>query len=167
MTHRHEDKRASRVDCRATASIDIARPADEIWAVVREPTSVVRWNPIVEFARMEGSHRILELVTGDVVVERIDSRDDRSRTMKYSLVDGPIPNATHHGVIAVHPVNQRTSRVAYTVQTTPEGVPDMIAGTVELAVRQLAALMNVRGSAWRSGPAAVEYDRRGRRCPSD
>lgn len=142
MPYRDTHGKSIRHGCTATASIDIARRAGEVWAVVREPTSVASWNPIVEFARMEGCHRILELATGDIVVERIDSRDDRHHVLTYTLLDGPIPHATHHGVIEIQPIDQRTSRVVYTVRSAPDGVPDLIAGTVELAVRGLAALLD-------------------------
>jgi polyketide cyclase/dehydrase/lipid transport protein len=136
------DEHRLRREAVTTGCVDITRPAVEVWTAIREPLSVVRWNPIVEFARMEGTHRILELATGEALIERIDLRDDRRRVLAYSLVLGPIPGATHRGTIAVNRMSPNATQVIYTTQVSPAGTPDRVAGTVQLAMDYLGASLS-------------------------
>lgn len=118
---------------------DIDRSADEVWLVVRDPASVADWHPAVDCAMTTGDKRILELVNGDVVVETILAADDRRRHFEYSVIVGSVAGATHVGILDVTATGRHSCRVTYTVHLDPPNRLDLVAGSVQDAVDQLAA----------------------------
>ena len=93
----------------------IARPADDVWAVVRDFGGLAGWAPGVESCRVEGDDRILTLM-GMEIVERLYRRDDDERVLVYGIVSGPVPVEHHEATITVIPEGG-SSRVTYDVDT--------------------------------------------------
>jgi len=46
----------------ATNEIDIDRPADDVWKVVRDFGGLAAWMPGIDSCRVEGDDRILEMM---------------------------------------------------------------------------------------------------------
>jgi carbon monoxide dehydrogenase subunit G len=140
---------------------DINRSADEVWLVVRNPASVADWHPAVDYAMMTGDKRILELVNGDVVVETVLAADDRVRHFEYSVIVGSVAGAAHEGNIDVTATGRHSCRVSYTVRLGSPNPLDLVAGSVQDAVDQLAAAA-CRATQARHGRARHESTSAGR-----
>jgi hypothetical protein len=121
------------------ADFDIAEPARVVWALIANPEAVIEWNPIVEFARLESSNLVLELVTGETIIERIDHIDTANMCLSYTVTHGRYPGAKHVGTLIVVPVGRGACRVIYTVRFSPQTCTDLLASTVRYATEGLAS----------------------------
>ncbi len=72
---------------RAYARID--GPAEEVWALVTDPTALPAWFPGVQETTLEGDVRTVTTTTGVVVRERIVTNDAELRRFQYSLLELP------------------------------------------------------------------------------
>ena len=108
------------------AEIVIDRPADEVWARIRDFEDV-SWIPNTETSRMEGDVRSVRMKGGSFeVTQRLLEHDEANRTMKYcmamqldlSAVYGPGSVVDHLvATIAVSPKGEGSSWVTYDVET--------------------------------------------------
>jgi len=85
----------------ARAETTIAKPADEVWAVVGN-FGELTWMPGVETCRLEGSDRVLGMF-GMEITEREYKHDDAARTLTYGIVAGPVQVEKHEATITVTP----------------------------------------------------------------
>ena len=85
----------------ADGAVDITVDAspDEVWAKVGNFAGVGELFPALESFRLEGDDRIIGMF-GMEIRERLLSRDDATRTISYSVVDG-VPLDTHTATITV------------------------------------------------------------------
>src|SRR5438552_2126305 len=97
----------------ATNEIDIDRPADDVWKVVRDFGGLAAWMPGIDSCRVEGDDRILEMM-GMELTERLLRLDDDARTLAYGITNSPMPIEHHEATIRVTAVDDRTSHVTYT-----------------------------------------------------
>jgi carbon monoxide dehydrogenase subunit G len=82
----------------AESAIINASPA-KIWEIIRSFDGVERYIPMVIKSEINGNHvgceRICNIQLGPNqtanLVERLDSIDDNTRTLKYSIIDAPPP----------------------------------------------------------------------------
>ena len=76
-----------------------------VWDVIGGFNALARWHPAVaksEEAKEGGATvRRLTLHGGGSVVERLESRDDKTRTYTYSIVQGPLPVAGYQARLHV------------------------------------------------------------------
>ncbi|MGR8921903.1 MAG: SRPBCC family protein [Gammaproteobacteria bacterium] len=94
------------------ASTTIARPATDVWAVARDFVGLTAWSNVVAAAEIDngraadqvGAVRRLTLSGGDVFVETLVSLCDRTLSLSYDIVDGPLPVSDYLATIAVTPV---------------------------------------------------------------
>ncbi len=84
---------------RAHARID--RPADEVWAVVTEPTGIAAWFPGVTACTIDGDVRHVTTATGVEVDEEIVTNDGGLRRFQYRLVPGVVPVERHLATVDV------------------------------------------------------------------
>jgi hypothetical protein len=54
-----------------------------------------------ETKKGESTIRTLTLHGGGSIVERLDAKDDKSRTYSYSILEGPLPVAKYHATLHV------------------------------------------------------------------
>jgi len=98
-------------------SIRIAAPADTVWQVVRDFGAIDEYVPPIEQATLSGSgvgaERTLTLADGERVVERLDARDDDARTLRYSIVEAPLPVEAYEGVLSVEAVDESACTVTW------------------------------------------------------
>ena len=120
----------------ATNEIDISRPADDVWAVVRDFGGLAAWMPGIDACRVEGDDRILEMM-GMELTETLVRRDDETRTLVYGITKSPMPLERHEATIAVAPVDDRSSHVTYTVDVAPDSMTDVMSNAYAGALQAL------------------------------
>ena len=86
----------------ATNEIDIDRPADDVWKLVRDFGGLAGWMPGIDSCRVEGNDRILEMM-GMELTETLVRCDDDARTLVYSIAKSPMPVEHHEATITVTP----------------------------------------------------------------
>ena len=116
---------------RARAEIDLANPADEVWALVGDFEGIAGWMPGIESCRVDGDDRILALM-GMEVTERLESRDDAARTLVYRIVGG-VPVENHRAVITVSPAGSG-STVTWDVEVEPDDMAGLMQGMYQQAL---------------------------------
>jgi len=88
--------------------IEIPAAADAVWQTVRDFGAIDEYVAPIERATLDGSgvgaERTLTLADGGQVVERLDARDDEARTLRYSIVEAPLPVKGYEGTMSVEAV---------------------------------------------------------------
>ncbi len=74
--------------------VTIAATPDEVWAKVGDFGGVAVLFPAIESFRLEGDDRIIGMF-GMEIRERLLARDEESRVLTYSVVDG-VPDREPH-----------------------------------------------------------------------
>ena len=120
------------------AAIDIAAPADAVWAVIGDFGGIGDWMPGIESCRVEGENRILDTM-GMEITERLVAKDDAGRALTYSIVEGA-PVESHQGVVTVRPTGE-ASHVTWEVEATPDEMADLMATIYQQALEALKAHM--------------------------
>ena len=108
---------------KASAQIDIDRPADEVWAVVGDFGGIAGWMPGVESCVVDGDDRVIKMM-GMEVIERLESRDDDARVLVYGIVGG-VPVINHKASISVAPVGDG-AHVSWDVDVEPDEMTDLM-----------------------------------------
>ncbi|MBI4115289.1 MAG: SRPBCC family protein [Candidatus Omnitrophica bacterium] len=69
--------------------------ADEVWKTISDFETVGEYVPGITKTASEGNNvgaiRTLTMVNGGRVVERLESLDEKSRTLQYSVLSTPLP----------------------------------------------------------------------------
>ena len=120
----------------ATNEIDIDRPADDVWKVVRDFGGLAAWMPGIDSCRVEGDERILEMM-GMELTEKLVRLDEGARTLVYGIAKSPMPIEHHEATIAVTPVDERSSHVTYSVDVAPDSMTDAMSGAYAGALQAL------------------------------
>ena len=120
----------------ATNEIDIDKPADDVWKVVRDFGGLTAWMPGIESCRVEGNQRILEMM-GMEITEALLRCDDDSRTLVYGIAKSPIPVEHHEATIAVTPTGDASSHVTYTVEVRPDAMVEPMSNAYAGALKAL------------------------------
>lgn len=120
----------------ATAEIDIAKPADQVWALIGDFGGIGSWMPGIDSCRVEGEDRILETM-GMTITERLVSKDDSGRSLTYSIADGA-PVESHQAVITVVPTGDST-HVTWEVDAKPDEMADLMVTVYQGALDALKA----------------------------
>ena len=81
--------------------IVIARPPEEVWAILGDLAAVTRWVPGVSSARMEGMRRICTIEDGGEIHEEIADFSDERRRFSYSQAVHPLGFERSEGTLAV------------------------------------------------------------------
>lgn len=118
----------------ARAEIDIAKPADVVWATAGEFGGIGDWFPGVESCVVDGDDRILEML-GMKITERLESRDPEARVLVYGIVGG-VPVGNHRATITVSEVGDG-SHVTWEVEVEPDEMTDLMHQTYEGALNAL------------------------------
>jgi uncharacterized protein YndB with AHSA1/START domain len=93
------------------AEVAIGRPADEVWAVLRDLAAVTDWVPGIAAARMDGGRRICTTADGAEIHEEIELAD-AERAYAYTQPVHPLGFRHSQGRLAVVP-NGGASRVIW------------------------------------------------------
>jgi carbon monoxide dehydrogenase subunit G len=115
--------------------VRIARSADDVWAVVGDPSSIARWFPGIVDATVDGTTRTITTASGIPMPEEIVTNDSIQRRFQYRLTGGIMHN--HLGTIDVFDLGDDSSLVAYATDGEPDPMALMIGGATGNALLEL------------------------------
>lgn len=112
----------------ASESIRISASPDDVWATVRDFGAIAQYVPPITGAELSGTgmgaERTLTLADGAQVVERLKSVDEDTRTLRYTIVESPLPISEYEGSLSVTAVDDSTCKVtwasSFAVHEAPE-----------------------------------------------
>ena len=120
-------------------ALRIARPADDVWALVGDPTTIHQWFPGIVDAKVDGSARIITTASGISMPDEIITNDSIQRRFQYRLTAGIVRN--HLATIDVFDLGDGTSLVAYATDCEPDAMALMIGGATGNALAALKRLL--------------------------
>jgi carbon monoxide dehydrogenase subunit G len=86
-------------------SVDIAKPAADVWGAVEDWCSISTWHPVIAEceAYEEGGKTMRKLTTGDggVLIEELTARDDDAMSFSYVIIESPLPIADYASTVQV------------------------------------------------------------------
>ncbi|HLU43358.1 MAG TPA: SRPBCC family protein [Microthrixaceae bacterium] len=122
----------------------IARPADDLWAVVGDPGSIHRWFPGIVDCTLgeddEGRFRTVELASGLHLTERIVTVDPILRRFQYRITGAAFRE--HLGTVDVIDLGDGTSLVVYGTDARPDVLALVIGGASGEALEHLEQLVS-------------------------
>ena len=85
-------------------TVRLPAPVTEVWKRIGGFNALRDWHPLVQKSELAkgGSERTLTLPGGATIVEKLESKDDKSYRYSYSITDSPLPVADYHSTIEVH-----------------------------------------------------------------
>jgi len=119
------------------AEIELSSPPEAVWAVVGDFGAIGDWMPSIESCVVDGGERFLKLM-GMEITERLESRDDESRTISYRIVGG-VPVVNHKATISVESAGGG-SRVTWDVDVET----DDMAGLMQTMYQQALGALKDR-----------------------
>jgi len=112
---------------KASATIEIPATVDQVWELVGGFDSLPDWLSFIAKSELSegGRLRHLETADGAVIVERLQSFNDKARTYTYSIEKGPFPVTDYLAKLEVREVpGKQTASVEWSGSFTPVGVTD-------------------------------------------
>lgn len=95
----------------------INAPADFVWNTVRAFSGLEQYFSAFVSSTVEGSGvgatRVLNLGDGGQFVERLESVEDKTRTLTYRILQCPLPIENYVGTVTVEDAGDGTSRVTW------------------------------------------------------
>lgn len=85
-------------------TVRLPAPVTEVWKRIGGFNALPDWHPMVQKSELAkgGQERKLTLPGGATIVEKLESKDDKSYRYSYSITDSPLPVADYHSTIEVH-----------------------------------------------------------------
>ncbi len=115
----------------------VARPADEVWALVGDPARQHEWFPGITACTVEGDARTVTTGAGLTLPERLLTVDRLQRRLQYRIT-APMFRE-HLGTIDVHDLGDGTSLVVYATDAEPAIMALVIGGAAGNALDHLRA----------------------------
>ncbi len=115
--------------------IRIARRADDVWAIVGDPTRLAEWFPGIVASVVDGSSRVITTGAGIPMPEQILVNDPVQRRFQYQ-VTAPLFRF-HRGTIDVIDLGDETSLVVYSTDADPRAMALTIGGGTAGALDEL------------------------------
>jgi len=112
---------------RASSSVDLPAPADEVWRLIGGFGSLPDWLPFIPKSESSEGGRVRRITTADgaLIVERLETFDAAARRYSYSFVQSPFPVSKYLAVLRVLEAEDGSrSRVEWSGEFTPVGVSD-------------------------------------------
>jgi carbon monoxide dehydrogenase subunit G len=122
----------------AEGAVDVTVQAapDAVWQKVGDFGGVGDFFPGIDSFRLEGDDRVIGMF-GMEIRERLVSRDDATRTICYSVVDG-VPIESHKATITVEPEGEG-SKVTWAYEVTPDEMAPIFGDTYKGALAAVEA----------------------------
>ncbi len=102
--------------------IAIDRSPSDVWALTGD-FGALGWMPGVESCEVEGDVRTISLM-GMSIKERLVRRDEASRTLAYTITEGPFPIVRHESSVVVGNGADGGADVTWTVDVEPDELAD-------------------------------------------
>lgn len=135
---------------RIELSIDVAKPADEVWDKVGGYCDIADWlNVDCEITSGDGGMGTVRSLAGGRVTEILIAQTDRAYGYTQPAVAGQFYNL-YHGFMEVKPVTPSTSRILYTLVYDISDKPDQAAKNADIERRRgmfQQALQNMKALA--------------------
>jgi carbon monoxide dehydrogenase subunit G len=119
--------------------VTIAASPDDVWKKVGDFGGLQDVLPGIDSFRLEGDDRIIGMF-GMEIRERLVARDDATRTLTYSVVDG-VPVDSHEATIHVEPEGDG-AKVTWSYAVSPDEMAPIFGDTYKAG---LAAVENSFG----------------------
>jgi mxaD protein len=116
--------------------VTLAATPDAVWEKVGDFGGIDAFFPGIESFRLEGDDRVIGMF-GMEIRERLVSRDDATRTLAYSVVDG-VPLESHTATITVEPEGDG-SKVTWAYDVQPDEMAPIFGDTYKGALAALEA----------------------------
>lgn len=122
----------------ATRQTDIAidKSPDDLWALTGDFAGI-GWMPGIDSCEVEGDVRTLSMM-GMTIKEKLVRRDEATRTLAYSIVEGPFPVTRHESAVIVD-ADGAGSKVTWTVDVEPDELADVMIDIYGKALEALKA----------------------------
>ncbi|MCU0267605.1 MAG: SRPBCC family protein [Acidimicrobiales bacterium] len=117
----------------------IAKPADEVWAVVRDTGDIAEWFPAIDASSQDGDVRICSMM-GLELKEEIVTNDDELRRLQYRIVEAPLPIEFHLATVDVFE-DGKGSLVVYSTDVQPDDLGPVISPSLADGVAGLKAFV--------------------------
>jgi hypothetical protein len=117
----------------AAATLDLAIPADRVWALIGGFGSLPDWLPNIPRSELEEGGRVRRLTASDgvVIIERLIAFDHLGRSYSYAILQSPFPVTDYLSTLRVQERNGGSgSRVEWSGRFTPNGVSEEEAASV-------------------------------------
>jgi hypothetical protein len=135
---------------RIELSIDVAKPAKEVWEKVGGYCDIAEWlNVDCEITSGDGGMGTVRVLAGGRVTEILVAQTELSYGYTQPAREGEFYNL-YHGFMEVRPVTDRASRVLYTLVYDLSDKPDQAAKDADIARRRgmfETALKNIKAIA--------------------
>jgi hypothetical protein len=125
--------------------VRIARPADEVWAIVGDPARVQEWFPGIVSSAVDGATRIVTTGSGIPMPEEIVTNDPLQRRFQYRIT-APIVRE-HLSTLDVLDLGDGTSLVVYSADANPATMALVIAGAAGNALDHLRTMLETKEGA--------------------
>jgi carbon monoxide dehydrogenase subunit G len=123
----------------AEGAVDVTIEAapDAVWAVIGDFGGLEKVFPGLQSFRVEGDERFVGM-GGAEIRERLVARDEATRTLTYTIVDG-VPVERHEATITVEPVGDG-SKVTWAYDVEPAAMAPLMGDSYKGALASLQAL---------------------------
>ena len=115
--------------------VRIARPPDEVWARIGDPSRIQEWFPGIVSSTVDGTTRVITMASGLPMPEEILTHDDVQHRFQYRIT-APMFNE-HLSTLDVLDLGDGTSVVVYAADASPSTMALVIAGAAGNALEHL------------------------------
>jgi carbon monoxide dehydrogenase subunit G len=143
---------------RASASIDIAAPPDQVWQLIGGFGSLPDWFPFIPKSELSEGGRVRHLASpnGETVVERLEAFDNAARSYSYSILQAPFPITGYLATLRVQETGGgKSSRVEWFANFTPKGVSDQEASRLFQGIFEEGLAALAAGFATKKQPSVI------------
>ncbi|MRW84154.1 SRPBCC family protein [Pseudoduganella sp. FT26W] len=111
---------------KASTSINIPAPADQVWQLIGGFDSLPDWLPYIPKSVLSEGGRVRELANpnGDAIVERLMAFDHAARSYSYAILRAPFPVKDYLSTLRVQEDGPKAAKVEWFGSFTPVGVSD-------------------------------------------
>lgn len=130
----------------ATVSVTVTfqTPGPEVWKVIREFGEMIRWAPDIAQVKLEGSGvgavRTVTFQDGARAVERLESLNDESQTLSYTILESTLPLVGYVASLTVRDLGGAGCEVEWYSTFGAKGAPENeVSGQMETFYRKSLA----------------------------
>ena len=116
-------------------AVRIARPADEVWGVVGDPSRIHEWFPGIDACTVDGDLRVITTGAGLPIPEQILTNDQVQRRFQYRITAPMVRE--HLSTLDVLDLGDGTSLAVYSADADPSTMALVIAGAAGSALEHV------------------------------
>ena len=119
--------------------VRIAAAADDVWAVVGDPTRLAEWFPGIASCAVDGDTRLVTTGAGLPMPEELLTVDRLQRRFQYRITAPPFKE--HLATLDVHDLGDGTCLVVYGTDADPATMALVLGGAAGNALQSLRRTM--------------------------